>query len=292
MFDYKHEDDFMEIDFERYSNKMWNSWLEHPENSEFKNHYHSEIVGEVGRGELMRHIFKPFELMNEIRLNHKDRWSFGDDGYLSVYTYCAAFGTGFMVPFLSFLIQIAVPILLILDKLDLKGILGYQSSNTGDLLVRAMLAVVLLLYLGKVVPDTLISFFNTTGGGDCAYSRTLSLLENVQKKNKIRLGQYIGKILENNMNTTYECILYGNNNTHFPSQFLQLFNLNNLFICYFRSIKGINIIILYRSNDVMDIILNALAIEFVEKIDEVLSASSWWDPNYRYIKAAAIELFL
>ena len=65
------------------------------------------------------------------------------------------------------------------------------------------------------------------------------------------------------MNTTYECVLY-----------------------------LLNIYILYTTQDVTDILLNALAIEFVHQLDESYVDSAWWDTDFRYIKAGAIELVI
>lgn len=34
-----------------------------------------------------------------------------------------------------------------------------------------------------------------------------------------------------------------------------------------------------------DVMLNALALEFVLKIDEEYAKTDWWDPNRRWLKA-------
>ena len=51
----------------------------------------------------------------------------------------------------------------------------------------------------------------------------------------------------------------------------------------------LNIFLLFWTEDVADIILNALAIEFIKNIDEAITAGCWYDSDYRYLKAGAFE---
>eukprot|EP00968_Pinguiococcus_pyrenoidosus_P018845 scaffold1954_cov268-Pinguiococcus_pyrenoidosus.AAC.282 len=50
------------------------------------------------------------------------------------------------------------------------------------------------------------------------------------------------------------------------------------------------IFILFNTTDATDILLNALAIEFIAELDEEIAAADWWDPERRYIQAGTVEL--
>jgi len=50
--------------------------------------------------------------------------------------------------------------------------------------------------------------------------------------------------------------------------------------------------ILFNTVDVLDIILNALACEFVHQLDEKIAHSDWWDSDLRYIQAGTQQLVL
>jgi hypothetical protein len=62
---------------------------------------------------------------------------------------------------------------------------------------------------------------------------------------------------------------------------------------YHCALYTLNIFLLFWTDDVTEIILNALAIEFVKEIDEIISSSGWYDgSDYRYLKAGAIEMVI
>ena len=60
---------------------------------------------------------------------------------------------------------------------------------------------------------------------------------------------------------------------------MAILNLNMLFI-------------LFLTNSTVNVILNALAIQFVSDFDEELSCNEWFDPGRRYLKAGAMEILL
>jgi len=43
---------------------------------------------------------------------------------------------------------------------------------------------------------------------------------------------------------------------------------------------------------VLDIILNALAIDYIHQIDEKLADADWWDDGNRWIRAGTVELVI
>ena len=54
----------------------------------------------------------------------------------------------------------------------------------------------------------------------------------------------------------------------------------------------VNIFILFFSEETADILLNALAIEFVHELDEEIAKCSWWDGSDRWLKAGCTEMIL
>jgi len=104
---------------------------------------------------------------------------------------------------------------------------------------KTMAFLVVCFYMFKVVPDTFVSFYNTAGTADTTYSRLMSLRKQVWDQGDDRMLQMMGYKMDLYMNTAFECLLY-------------LFNL----------------FIIFNTNDILDVILNALAIEFVHQLDE------------------------
>ena len=54
----------------------------------------------------------------------------------------------------------------------------------------------------------------------------------------------------------------------------------------------LNLFIIFNTNDILDVILNSLAIEFVHQLDEGFRASDWWDADERAIQAGTVELII
>lgn len=63
--------------------------------------------------------------------------------------------------------------------------------------------------------------------------------------------------------------------------------MNTGFISY---IYTVNLFVLFLTDEPADILLNALAIEFISDVDEELCRASWWDKGHRYIQAGTVEL--
>ena len=51
-----HQDDFMEMDIQRFAADLWDQWLEHPANAEFSEVFYDERIGEKGRALLANHV--------------------------------------------------------------------------------------------------------------------------------------------------------------------------------------------------------------------------------------------
>lgn len=64
------------------------------------------------------------------------------------------------------------------------------SFNT--LYGKTMVLMVVMFYLFKVVPDTLVSFYNTAGTADSTYSRLMSLRKTLWDQGDDRVLQMVG----------------------------------------------------------------------------------------------------
>lgn len=55
---------------------------------------------------------------------------------------------------------------------------------------------------------------------------------------------------------------------------------------------ALNLINILNEANPTDVILNALALEFVFTLDEVFANAVWWDPGRRWLKAGVMEVFI
>jgi hypothetical protein len=53
-----HQDDFFELDIQKYASDLWEEWLEAPCNADFRRVYFDERIGEKGRNLLVNHVSK------------------------------------------------------------------------------------------------------------------------------------------------------------------------------------------------------------------------------------------
>jgi len=125
-------------------------------------------------------------------------------------------------------------------------------------------------YALRVVPDQIALFYSTVGDSEGTTSQLASLRKFVHDQDEDTLLTKIGYRLDLVMNSMYHCLLY-----------------------------TLNICMLYTSDSVTDILLNSLAIEFVKDIDaiefvkdidESFTRTGWYDTDYRYLKAGAVEM--
>ena len=63
--------------------------------------------------------------------------------------------------------------------------------------------------------------------------------------------------------------------------------MNTSFKCL---LFALNLLIIFNTEDILDVILNCIALEFVAGIDEGFVSSAWWDDRKRWLKAGAMEL--
>jgi hypothetical protein len=125
-----------------------------------------------------------------------------------------------------------------------------------------MIFTVVILYLSKIVPDAVFNFLRSVGEGVDAHSKVMALRKLIWDRGEdFNLGQMVGYKLDLYMNTGYVCLLY-----------------------------TLNLFILFTTDDVIEMMLNAMAVEFVLKMDEEFASTDWWDPDKRWIRAGALEL--
>ena len=278
-----HTDDFMIKDIQKFVHSLWVDWLNDPQNRDFRALYDHEWIGDLGRSELLDHIMKPFQLIETIKEDETGRWDFGEDTDIGCYTYLSCLGTGYLLPIILFLIQIWLPIglfiavqgncsLLAWEPLEKLGILSFKVCTNEEFndqgydnrrLLQSTSVVVFIFYLVRVVPDTLATFYNTFGRHSSVFSRLMSLRQNLWEQNDDTIGQMIGYKLDLYMNTAYVSLLY-----------------------------FLNVFVILHTESVIDVVLNSLAFEFIWQIDEGITKTTWFDPQQRWITAAAIQVVL
>lgn len=271
--------DFERFNIPLYARDLWFEWLNSPKNKDFKDYMLDHRI-KLCQDDLFDHIMKPFYFLDDIRRG--DGWDFNNDE-VSVFTYWALFGTGATICFISIILQFTIPLVLLMntlreklynindendpfDNLQILFCVSDDAANCTNLRNTAMIIVcVQVLYLIKVYPDSQITFRNVIGIGGYgrvhSYARIKSLRQIVSSRNNDRIGQAFGNIWDFYMNTLYVYFLY----------MLNIFNILN-------------------QASPTDVVLNALALEFVYKIDEEYAKSVWWDPNRRWLKAGTLEV--
>ena len=276
-----HPDDFEEIEWKEWGMKQFGLWLEHADNKVFAEFHKGTTAGE--QAALFDVVILPFEFFDRIK-----SWEFAD-GDVSCYTYLSVLGQGYMLPLFTLFIQFVVPSLLLIDTYaeyrDYLACEGQYNNEfkpplfapgrcepvendwycpqRGSTVMKMMMFCAMLMYMIKVVPDNWYEFVKKIGDGDSDISRLQSLRRMVWELDEDTTLHKIGYRVDAFMCGIYLCLLY-----------------------------SANIAIIYFSNQVIDIILNALAIEFVSQLDELVVGSSWWDKDYRYLKAGAIEMVI
>jgi len=126
-----------------------------------------------------------------------------------------------------------------------------------------MIVAVALYYVIKVVPDSFQQFYTLVGNDTSSFSRMMSLRSRIHLRGDDTFGQILGLDLEIIMNG-------------FSKSFTLL----------------LNVYILLSTHEVIDVVLNCIALEFVSEMDESFVSSSWWDEDSRFLRAGTIELVL
>jgi len=256
-----HPRDFMELDATEFGKKLWKIWLDHFDNRDFREKYDVHPF----RDYLRERMLHPFRLI-DMQTTEGGDWNVDESSNVSVYSYLSVLGAGGWMCACVFFVQILLPVALYFVSIDQPESRTFDPgycSNEGTTVSKAVLFAVMLIYLIRVVPETMSNFLRTAGALDDPMSRTMSLRRVIWIQGDDTMFQRFGYALDVTMNTAYAALLY-----------------------------GLNILILYNTppEDATDLILNALAIEFIHTLDEEIVDTSWWDPTKRFLKAGSVEL--
>ena len=156
-----HQFDFMSKDVMKYALDLWDGWLNHPDNADFKAVFQDDRVGDRGRKELLTHIMTPFDIIRRIQ-DDREEWNFEEEKSLSVFTYLGILGSGFLIPLGIVILQIAAPALLIWNQIQ-----GQRQARDQAMPGDCVEDLLLFGFGFKCPPDHV---------AECTYSRLLLML--------------------------------------------------------------------------------------------------------------------
>ena len=167
---------------------------------------------------------------------------------ISVYTYLSFIGSGIAVPILTLFVQVAMPLILMLNTSSVFDISDQCDKNDNIRPSKLLGLLVLILYCFTVVPNAFLGLYNIAGPADTFYSRLMSLRVRLYMQGSDTRLQILGYKLDLYMNTIYSYVL-----------------------------SMISILVVLRTKNLIDIILNAIAFQFLADLDELITNPYWWD---------------
>ena len=213
---------------------------------------------------------EPFDLMDKVTT----KWFDGCSEEVSCYTYLSTLGHDWIFCFVALSIQIGIPFILISSALKEHSFrmaedcgveedspifvhdciqfspngsfLCPQRQNGDAWMGRYMILCIMAFYIAKVVPDQLAIFTGVVGDTEEGLNRMKALRRAVHDLDLDSLLTKSFYRIDKSMNSAYDCLVY-----------------------------ALNIMILYFTNSVENILLNSLAIEFVAHIDESFTSMDW-----------------
>jgi hypothetical protein len=229
-----HPLDFQKMMFRKESQVLWNEWLNHDQNQDFRSLVEQTEKSFPGTSEkLVDFILSPFSLMDEI--SKGEEWNL--QGSVNVYQYASLFGSGYITVFFCALIQIVSPALLLQWQITTEpGSLRFTTdinstfvdvNNTfvdenstfvvdtawdvfctgqGAPEDRLMNAIVLLLYTIRVLPTVLRRLFSSWDGS--IVSRLNAMRQNIFEQGDDTTWQKVGFKLNTYMNGGFVVFLY------------------------------------------------------------------------------------
>jgi hypothetical protein len=138
------------------------------------------------------------------------------------------------------------------------GVEGLPNDARAESL--AMNLLIIILYGLRIAPKVNDVFFQAIGEGWSASSKLNSLRYSIWRNGNDTFSMQVGFRIERLIKAFYMCTV----------SLLMLF-------------------VLFMSDSALDIVLNALAIEFIWEFDVAFVRSPFWDHRRRWIKAAAVE---
>jgi len=264
----------------RFASSEWNIFLANPANADLNALLASDKYANATVA-LKLHIFSPFRVMEGLRNAGTSResddfdseWDLKDP-HLSVYTYLGVLGSGWLVPLLCVFVQFSAPwmlgqwVLTTNERFHQDYVDWCESGDASwegeKFYGKCMMFTIVIMYLTKIVPDCFYNFFRSLGDGNDAHSKIMSMRKmQWDRGDDYNIGQMMGYKLDLYMNTGYICMLY-----------------------------TLNLFILFATDSVLEMMLDAIAVKFILELDEDFAASEWWDPNKRWIRGGALELVL
>jgi len=226
---------------------------DHPSNSEFKELFFDDRIGDKGRNELTHHIQKPFYLMDIIKEDN-DEWNFEDDQDINVYTYSSCLGMLHPIALLSFILQLLLPFI-IWNSYYCGKYEKSQSLERSEEKAKWLALLIYLYYFSTILPDAYYKMSSTVGSSDTVYSRLNSLRRNVWMKGCDTLIQQLFYKIDLFMNTAHISLL-----------------------------SMLNVYVLSKELEPINVVLDSLAFFFIARIDEEFARAQWWDPNRRWVR--------
>ena len=248
---------------------LFDQWLNHPSNKDFRDLYYSRPAEE--RAKLRSHLASPFLLMDDIsRKDGVEPWSFKDSG-VSIYVYLSVLGAGWFTALAVLGIQLLIPAMLLYaaiirsPRIDTVHGSSFDQfcAKDGPLDGLIVNLCVIVFYALRQVPMVVYTFFETAGEAESARSRLASLRTAVWEKGRDSLAMQFGYKMDKYMNSTYIAL-----------------------------INNVMLFVLFLQDSPSEIILDAIAIEFVVYFAREVATAIWLDPNTRYLRAGAIELVM
>ena len=275
-FEQYHPEDFQERNWEEWVTKRFRAWLQHPHNGAFKAFYDNETsTGE--RDALLAVILEPFRLFDRI-----NAWEFSE-GDVSCYTYLSILGQGFLFPLCTLFIQIMIPWLLMrdasLEYLNYANCEGGDYSidddddpcvpienplwcpDRGEWTTKVMIFCAMLVYVLKVVPDNWMSFTSKVAAGDSHAAYLQSLRKIVWDADEDTMLHKLGYRIDILMGGGFVCLICKAPPSHLLIPWpLCIFTCVTIPFFFSLSTDIENVILMFFTNSLLDIILNSLVL--------------------------------
>ena len=287
-----HQRDFETLTFVHAAASLWEQWLRDPRNADFARVFdgHDHHV----QSKLLDHVLGPFLGMDRLSKQNQPgaRWDFRAQN-ISIYTYASVFGSGFSTVGVVLCLQWGVPVLLLYAQVlasedrfpgvptigegvhaVLRGDSGTTTANWTTFCSAPsqtsaqrgwegliMNVFIFCVYALRALPRVMASFYETVGEGDSPASR-LNALRSV--------------LFERGVDTAWMRLGFGVERVQ-RALFAPVMNL-------------VMLMVLFLTRDPVNIVLNALAIEFLQEFDVELAKTSWFDPTRRWVRAGAVEM--
>ena len=270
-----HERDFENLDLSLLPAKLYAEWLDDPRNADFRALHDSKPRS--AQVKLRDFVLGPFTLMN--RLVEDERWNPTEDTEgLSVLQYASFLGSGYLTVCAVVALQLLVPTLVLMVavrssgrfQLDAGG--AFSSVTTtwatfcthpSELETVGMRFAVWIIYTMRVTPQVLQQFYSTLGDEPTVTGRLTSMRVVVWEQGDDTVWMQVGTKLHRYLKT-----------------------------CYLAAVNLLMLLVVLLQDDAVDVIFNALALDFIVAFDTDIVRAPFFDPGRRFMRAAFVEMLL